>query len=140
VTDSFTTTLLQLAQGQVSVDHAQAALRERADFSFGTNPAWIEWRQPLAVDLSVPVTIDDVRNALQRFLSKEWGHRELHLWAQFVALVGAYSFPDPPVDDEDYYDTAWDVIHDLSAPEVHGLATEDSVTRQLARLDRYGFS
>ncbi len=140
MTDSFTSTLLQLVQGSVSVDHAQAALRQRADFSFGTNPAWIEWLEPLAVDLSVPVTIDDVRKALKRFLAKEWARRDLHLWAQFVALVGAYSFPDPPVDDEDYYDTAWDVIHDLSSPEAHGLATEDSVTRQLATLDRYGSS
>jgi hypothetical protein len=138
MTESFPSTLLQFARGGLSVDEAQAALGQRADFSFGTNPAWIEWREPLAADLSVSLTIDDVRNALNRFLTGEWMPRDLHLWAQFIALVGAYSFPDPPIDDEDYYDTAWDVIHDLSAPEIHGLATQESVRIQLAKLDGYG--
>ena len=137
MTESFTSTLLQLAKGGLSVDDAQVALGERADFSFGTNPAWIEWRKPLAADLSVPLTIDDVRRASKRFLAKEWSRRDLHLWAQFIALVGAYSFPSPPSDDDDYYDTAWDVIHDLSSPEAHGLATEEGVRSQLATLERY---
>ena len=138
MTEPFTSTLLEFAKGGLSVDDAQAALGERADFSFGTNPAWIEWRKPLAADLSVPLSIDDVRRALKRFLAQEWAARDLHLWAQFIALVGAYRFPSPPSDDEDYYDTAWDVIHDLSSPEAHGLATEATVRSQLAALERYG--
>ena len=135
--DSLGSTLLGLAQGTVSVDDAQSALRFRADFSFGTNPAWIEWREPLDPTLSVPIRIRDIREALNRFLAGRWKARDLHLWAQFVELVGSYKFPNRETD-PDYYDRAWEVINDLSAPEIHGIATEEFARARLAALEAYG--
>ena len=134
---SFADVLLDVAQGRVSIDEAEAALSTRAEFSFGTNPAWINWHKPLAADFTVPLAVEDVRRGLKRFLAKEWTRRDLHLWAEFIDLVGAYEFPDPPEHDEDYYGGAWDVIRELSSREANGLATEESVRKQLAELDRY---
>jgi hypothetical protein len=136
--DSLSATLLGLARGTVSVDDAQSALRFRADFSFDTNPAWIEWRKPLDPTLSVPIRIRDVREALKRFLAGRWKARDLHLWAQFLELVGSYKFPNKETIDDDYYDRAWGVINDLSTPEIHGVATEEFARARLAALEGYG--
>jgi hypothetical protein len=86
----------------------------------------------------VPLTISQVRGALQRFLDGRWPARDLHLWAQFIVLVGAFEFLGQPDAGQDYYDAAWDVLQDISCPEVHGVATEAFARAQLKALERYG--
>jgi hypothetical protein len=133
----FEDTLLDLVQGRISAREAQSVLRHRANFSFGTNPAYVNWIEPLPVETGIPIAPADVRRALQRYLHGEWTGQELRDWAEFITLVGAYHSPEAPPEDEDYYDDLWDVVHDLGTPEIFGEITPDHVRSELARLDRY---
>jgi hypothetical protein len=134
----FEDTLRDLVQGRITASEAQRVLRDRATFSFRTNPAYVNWREPLPAETEIPMTVTDVRRALVRYLDGERTADELRDWAEFITLVGAFSAPEPPPDDEDYYDDLWDVVHDLGAPEVFGEITRESAEAKLARLARYG--
>jgi hypothetical protein len=133
----FEDTLRDVVQGRIPVAEAQRVLRERASFSFGTNPQYVHWHQPLPAGTDIRITVADVRRALARYLDGEWADDELRGWAEFITLVDAFSAPEPPPQDEDYYDDLWDVVHDLGRPEVFGEITRASVEAKLARLARY---
>ncbi len=66
--------------------------------------------------------------------------KQLRDWCLFVVLTGHYHAPEPPADDEDWYDDLWDTVHDLAAPEVHGEITPNVVKEKLSKLKRYGES
>ena len=136
----FEDALHDLVQGRISAAEAQRVLRDRATFSFRTNPSYVNWTVPLPADTKIPFTVEDVRQALRRFLATTWTADEMRDWAEFITMVGAYSSPEPPVEDEDYYDDLWDVVHDLGAPEVFGPINETTIHAKLARLDHYGSS
>jgi hypothetical protein len=111
------------------------SLGEFARADFDANPAYVEYRQscPDAIELSP----DAVRGALAAYLAGEMSAQELRDWALFITLSGAYHSPEPPPDDEDWFDPMWDAVHDLACPEVHGRITPESVREKLRTLDRF---
>jgi hypothetical protein len=133
----FEETLLDFARGQASTEEAHRVLKHRAQFSFRTNPAFVNWNEPLPADIRVPLRVSDIRAALSRYLDGEWSADQLRDWGEFLTMIGAYSLPEPPSTDEDYYDEAWDVIHELGAPVVYGPISRESALKQLDRLGRY---
>jgi len=133
----FEDSLRDLAQGRLSTADARQLLRQRATFSFHTNPAFVTWHQPLPAEVDVPLTVADVHRALGRYLEGQWSPDDLRDWAEFIVLVDAYSTPEPPVDDEDFYDDLWDILHDLACPEVFGAITSDRVEAMRVRVARY---
>jgi hypothetical protein len=134
----FEDALQDLARGQISAAEAQRVLRDRATFSFRTNPAYVNWTVPLPAEIEIPLRVEDVRGALSRFLAGTWTADELRDWAEFITMIGAYASPEPPAEDEDYYDDLWTVVHDLGAPEVFGPINATTVQAKLSLLDRYG--
>jgi hypothetical protein len=133
----FEDALRDLAQGRIEPSQAQRVLKDRATFSFRTNPAFVNWRDPLPADIEIPLAVADVERALNRYLAGEWSSDVLRDWAEFITLVGAYSGPEPPPDDEDFYDDLWNVVHDLGAPEVFGEITRANIAGKLSLLKRY---
>jgi hypothetical protein len=77
----------------------------------------------------------DVAYTLRRYLSGILGENELRRWATFVTLVDGYEAPEHP-SDEDYYDPMWDVVHNLTAPEVFGAIESDLVSDYLEAVER----
>jgi len=114
------------------------AIRGLAEFAtadFESNPAYVRYRETCPDQIEL--TPAAVRDALEAYLAKEMTDRELRDWALFVTLTSAFTTPDPPAHDEDWFDPMWDTVHDLACPEVHGAITPASVRGQLEALSRY---
>ncbi|SRR6266566_572796 len=103
---------------------------------FESNPAYVNYRKPIGEE--VEVLPSHVRAALEEYLNGRFSSKQLRDWCLFVVLTGHYHAPEPPADDEDWYDDLWDTVHDLAAPEVHGEITPNIVREKLSKLKRYG--
>ena len=134
----FEAILRGVVEGRLPVSEAHRVLRERASFSFGTNPALIEWHDPLPPELDIPLTVADLRRVLVRYLRGEWTAANLQAWAEVISLVDTFAAPEPPPDDEYHYDELWNVVHELATPAVYDEINETSVAAKLARLERFG--
>ena len=133
----FEAILRGVVEGRLLVSEAHRVLRERATFSFGSNPAFIEWHDPRPPELDIRPTVADVRKMLVRYLRGEWTAANLQAWAEVISLVDTFSAPEPPLDDE-YCDELWNVLHELATPAVYDEINETSVSAKLARLERFG--
>lgn len=74
----FEEALRDLASGRICAAEAQRLLRDRAIFSFRTNPAFVNWNEPLPADTEILLTVEDARGRLSAFwwargLSKSCG-------------------------------------------------------------------
>ena len=79
-----------------------------------------------------------MRGALEAYLRGDMSASELRDWALFITLSGAFRTPEPPAEDEDWFDPMWDAVHDLACPEVHGAITPENVREKLGKLARFG--
>jgi hypothetical protein len=120
---------------RISPSEAIRGLTAFATHSFDTNPAYVNYRTSIAEDVEIHPRY--VEHALTQYLSGHLSAKELRDWALFIALNGHYRTPDPPADDEDWFDPMWDTIHELAAPEIHGPISPEPVQQKLARLARY---
>jgi hypothetical protein len=110
-------------------------LGEFARADFDSNPAYVEYRQSCPDDIEL--TPQAVRSALEAYLAGEMSAQELRDWALFITLSGAYRTPEPPPNDEDWFDPMWDAVHEVASPEVHGRITPESVREKIGTLDRF---
>jgi hypothetical protein len=106
-----------------------------ATHSFDTNPAYVNYRTPIAEEVQIDPR--HVRHALNEYLAGHLTAKELRDWSLFITLNGHYRTAEPPPDDEDWFDPMWDAIHDLAAPEIHGAITAELVAAKLDTLRRY---
>jgi hypothetical protein len=120
---------------RIAPSEAIRGLTAFATHSFDTNPAFVNYRQPIAED--VEIRPSHLHHALSEYLAGHLSGKELRDWALFITLNGHYRTADPPADDEDWFDPMWDTIHELAAPEIHGAISADAVQQKLARLARY---
>ena len=111
-------------------------LTEYATVDFDSNPAFVNYRKSCPAEIEL--TPGAVRAALQDYLAGGMTAADLRDWAIFIVLSGAYRSPEPPSNDEDWFDPMWDTVHELAAPEVHGAITPEEAHAKLAGLDRYG--
>ena len=132
---AFRTLLENFLSRRIPPGEAIRGLSEYATVDFNANPAYVDYREPCPDE--VDLTPGAVRGALESFLADEMTAKDLRDWALFVTLSGAFNTPQPPSDDEDWFDPMWDVVHDLACPEVHGAITSDSVHDHLDALSRY---
>ena len=105
---------------------------------FESNPAYVNYRQPIGEEVELMPA--HVRAALHEYLKGRFSAKQLRDWCLFVVLTGHYRAPEPPANDEDWYDDLWDTVHDLAAPDVHGEITSEVVRAKLSKLERYGAS
>jgi hypothetical protein len=132
----FENMLRHVVQGTLPLADGLRELAQRASFDFGSNPAYVRYREP--VEAPVRIEVDDVRRALGRCLQGEIRINELCEWAQFIVMTSAFDSPTPPSDDEDFYGDMWDVVNDLAAPNMFGPITRDWCADALRGLERYG--
>jgi hypothetical protein len=107
-----------------------------ATCSFDTNPAYVNYRTPIADEVRIEPA--HLRHALDEYLAGRLSAKQFRDWCLFIALNGHYRTAEPPPDDEDWFDPMWDAIHDFAAPEIHGPITPDLARQKLESLGRFG--
>ena len=86
----------------------------------------------------VPVYPSDVKLILNKYLANEITVDELSKWGQFLTIRGEYGSPKQEAgEDEDFYESMWDVVQALSIPKIDGEITEEKVIQYLCELDKY---
>jgi hypothetical protein len=132
---AFQTLLSSAVTLRIPPSEAIRGLSAFATHSFDTNPAYVNYRTPITEQVEIHPS--HVQHALAEYLSDHFTAKELRDWALFIALNGHYRTPDPPADDEDWFDPMWDIIHELAAPDIHGAISADAAQQKLLRLARY---
>jgi hypothetical protein len=127
--------LTSVLTGRIPVSEGERGLTAFAIHDFHSNPAYLHFRTPRTE--RVLLTPEDVRRSLNRYLAGETAADELRDWAQFLVMVPSYSGPEPPADDEDWFDDMWDVLHHLATPGIFEPINPVEVRAKLALLDRY---
>ena len=86
----------------------------------------------------VPVHPKDVEYMLKRYLDGSLAGIDLSKWAKFLCVRGEYGCLEQ-VDgqDEDYYESMWDVLQALSEPEIDGEISRARVEKDLNELRKY---
>jgi hypothetical protein len=130
--------LRRVLQHELDPDTAIERLSPYAEVVIDTNPSYASWRVPINVEICI--TAEDVRRALDKYISRSWDEVSLRRWAAFVTHVGHYVAPDPPPEDEDFNDALWDVLHELTSPDVFGAITPAAVADKIQRLAKYNVS
>jgi len=133
---TFRALLRSLLTRRIPPREAIRALGEFARVDFDSNPAYVEYRQACPDEVELAPTA--VRDALEAYVRGDMSGSELRDWALFITLSGAFVTPEPPPEDEDWFDPVWDAVHSLACPEVHGAITPESVREKLAKFDRFG--
>ncbi len=121
---------------RISPSEAIRGLTAFATVDFDANPAYVNYRKHIGEE--VEIRPEHVRAALREFLAGRFSAKELRDWCLFIVLSGHYKAPEPPQQDEDWYDDLWDTVYDFAAPEVHGEITSDAASEKLVALERYG--
>jgi len=96
----------------------------------------IEITKPLEVKIAI--SPNDLRPMLQKYLAWEVDDDELARWAALVLMLDSYSNPVGLTESEAdaLMDPVWDILWDLSAPNVSGVDARDRITKALPELLR----
>jgi hypothetical protein len=89
-------------------------------------------------EVKVPVYPSDVKTMLSKYLSDEISSDDLSKWGAFLCLRGEYGSSEEELRiDEDFYETMWNVVQALSAPEIDGEITKAQVRGYFDELEKY---
>ena len=121
---------------RIPPSEAIRGLSAYATADFDSNPAYVNYRRPISEEVEIRPT--HVRAALGEYLQGRFAAKQLRDWCLFIVLTGHFKAPAPPADNEDWYDSLWDTVHDLAAPEVHGRITPEMVRAKFEALAQYG--
>ena len=76
---------------------------------------------------------EDAINFLQLYLSNQKTEEEVKDWALFLLMTDAFSTPDV---EGDYFDPLWDIINELSCPEIDGILTKERALSYVEELQK----
>lgn len=126
--------LAAFCQGELDLEGLEEALAGMVRFRYAdTNERSLDVVSPLPL---VTFRKEDVAKVLRRYLSGELAHREVSDWAATLRLLDCFELNGPEVES----DAVWDVLDQLSAPDVWGTLTTESAIQLLHQLLKQGLT
>lgn len=107
--------------GEVSFSEVVKSEREKNIFCRNTN------------DFELELLPQDVINFLQLYVSNKKTGAEVKDWALFLLMTDAFSTPNI---ETDYFDLLWDIINELSCPEIDGKLTKERALNYISGLKK----
>jgi len=107
--------------GEVSFSNVVRSEREKNIFCRNTN------------NFKLELSPQDVINFLQLYISNKKIEAEVKDWALFLLMTDAFSTPNI---ETDYFDSLWDIINELSCPEVDGKLTKERALNYISELKK----
>ena len=121
-------------------DVSSASLRELLAGHITIEGDWASFSIEIAKPLEVKIAIspDDLRPMLEKYLAWKVDGDELARWAALVLMLDPYVNPVGLTESESdaLMDPVWDILWDLSAPNVSGVDPRARITKALPELSR----
>ena len=107
--------------GDVSFSETVKSEREKNIFCRSTN------------NFELELLPQDIINFLHLYISNKKTDDEVKDWALFLLMTDAFTTPNI---ESDYFDSLWDIINELSCPEIDGKLTKERALKYISELKK----